>query len=176
MSALQKVVTPIEDFAQEILTDLPQLYALYPKGITVGALREEYGESPQRILRAISILERDNHVQVSRTGQDPNHLQPTIETPTSIAKKESPYGSLSELQRRTIIYLTDLCQASQTDRVRTNYGQLARILGASSGGIRTCIARLATLGYLTIESPSAHGSQNSLVLRLTPQTTICPLE
>jgi hypothetical protein len=174
MGALSKAVIPIEDFAKEILSDLPQLYSIYPKGITVAVMQEEYGESPQRILRALSILERDKHVQISRQGEDPNHLQPTIETPTSIAKKESPYGSLSELQRRTITYLVDLCQASKTDRVRTNYGQLARILNASSGGIRTCIARLSALGYLVVESPSQHGSQNSLILRILPSNPNLP--
>lgn len=154
-------VVSIEEFTVEILEDLPRLFKGHPKGVAIHTLHTEYGESTQRILRAITILEERELIRVYKSSNNSSYILPLNAGPPD------ELGSLSDLQRRTCQYLRKLCEDNHTNKVRTNYAQLARILESSATGIRNCIERLSKLEYLTILNPSSHGKQSDLLLQVT---------
>lgn len=158
MSAPLKI--PIENFAFEILGDLPDLMKEHPKGVMIQHLHAWYGDSPARILKAISILETKNRIRVYKATNNSSYILP------SEAGLPDELGGLSDLQREACLLLRRICQDNKTTQVRTNYAQLARLLKCSATGIRTCIDRLVQLGYLVILEPSKHGKQSELLLQL----------
>ncbi len=151
---------PIENFAFEILGDLPTLMAEHPKGVMVQHLHSWYNESPTRIIKAISILEEKHHIRVYKAANNSSYILPLE------AGLPDELGGLSDLQRAACQLLRKICAENKTTMVRTNYAQLARLLKCSATGIRTCIDRLVQLGYLVIVEPSKHGKQNELLLKL----------
>lgn len=151
---------PIESFAHEILTDLPKLMQDYPAGVTIHNLHIEYGESPARILKAISILESKELVTVHKAANNSSYIRPVSDG------MPVEFGDLTDLQRRTLLFIRKTCEDAKTTRVSTNYMQLMRIMKCSPTGLRTCIDRLVQLGYLVIDQPSRHGKQSDLIIAL----------
>lgn len=151
---------PIEGFAHEILQDLPRLMEEHPTGVSIHHLHQEYGERSARILKAISILEAKEKVTVHKAANNSSYILP-IE-----GGQPTEFGDLSDLQRRTVIFIRDTCLKAGTTRLSTNYMQLMRIMNCSPTGLRTCVDRLVQLGYLVIEQPSRHGKQSDLIIGL----------
>lgn len=154
---------PTENFAFEILSDLPNLLKESPTGITIHQLHEYYGDSTTRIWRAISHLEHRHLIKVYQGPNGKMFILPPDQIPLPFNM-----GSLSDLQRNTVMFILNLCNQYKTAQVKTNYSQLARVLNCSATGIRTCVARLVELRYLAIVHPSAHGKQSDLILALGP--------
>lgn len=151
----------IESFAVELHKDLQQLIDVHPTGIYLQHLQDMYGESPARINAATHILEEKGYVTKHRSISRAFYILPQNYT------LPLPYPELTDLQRRLLLYLQDLCFQYNTFRVRTNYSQLANIQHCSHGGIKSCIHRLAQLHLLTIVSPSQRGKQSELVIQIT---------
>lgn len=158
MSAPLKI--PIENFAFEILADLPKLLEEHPKGVMIQHLHAYYAESTVRIIKAITILEEKHHIRVYKAANHSSYILPLE------AGLPDELGGLSDLQRGCCQLLRKICTDNKTTLVRTNYAQLARLLKCSATGIRTCIDRLVQLGYLNIVEPSKHGKQSELLLKL----------
>lgn len=150
----------VEQFAQELVQDLPKLIAEHPAGVYVHHLHEYYGESPARILRAASLLETSKHIRVEQAANNSHYIVPYDYHP------KVQFVELTDLQRRTIEFIIATITEQRAKTLQTNYSQLARLMVCSSGGIRTCLYRLVQLEYLQILSPSKQGKQSELLLAL----------
>jgi len=158
----------MESFVYELRQDLPRLYSEHPTGITFHAIREEYGETIPRIIRATQVLESKGHITIGQNASREHFMLPACALPPS---KITPYADLTDLQRRLFTLLVD-SRNPENNLVRTNYTQLARVLDCSQGGVRSSIDRLTTLKYLRTYSPAIPGKQASLVLELSANRII----
>jgi hypothetical protein len=138
-----------KQLVREIEGDLPQLLKGKPRGISMNELHTYYGEEQGKVRVHVA----NNHTHYITSGDTP---------PLSVLDQ------LSNLQQDTVRYLYDLVKGSNIRKVRTNYTQLSRILACSATGIRNCIDRLQTLGFVRILHPSKHGKQDELLLELLP--------
>lgn len=150
---------PVEEFARELLEDLPKLMEEYPDGIMFSDLREYYGETVSRISNACKLLATDDKIVIRMA----RHNNARFIMPKDFTTA-SRFPELTVLQRKVLELFIKQCRQYQTTRVRTNYSQLSRSIECSYGGIRTCIDRLSSLGYLTIASPGLRGKQAQMVI------------
>lgn len=151
---------PVETYAREIKSDLNLLIQQYPEGIYYSTLIEYYGESISRTIKACSILKRNKDVDLYRSVSNAIFILPYGMTPTV------PFPVLSGLQRSIVLLILDICTQNKTNRVQTNYSQLARIVKSSYGGLRACLKRLVELEYLQIDNESKRGKQCELIISL----------
>lgn len=147
-----------QEYAQEIADDLDKLLAEYPAGIYISHLQDYYGESIARTHKACRILEERKAVSLNRSASGAYYILP-IGYNSGVDLPE-----LTQLQRKLTLYLLNLCQKHNTQRVKTNYSQLSREMQCSYGGLRACIKRLADLTYLKVETPSLRGKQDKMII------------
>lgn len=157
---------PIENFAYEIRQDLPELIAKYPDGILIQHFHDWYGEHPTRILKALTLLERKHALTVHSTASGTHYAVPVGYTlPTK-------FPELTDLQRRTLQLLlrTALNAVPPTNKVNSNYSQLARLLSCSIGGLQTVLQRLQHYGHISILSTAQQGKQSGLLIEIHQNT------
>jgi len=150
-----------QEFANEIQRDLPDLIKRFPQGISISNLQEEYGESTARIKTVISILLQHHHIQQTQAASRMYYIYPRD------YKIDTPLHNLTELQRSICFFLLDIVKKNPpATAVKTNYTYLARHVECSNGGIKSAILRLASLGYISITSPSQRGLSSQLTIQL----------
>lgn len=165
----QKPLVPLHQFANEILKDLGVLMGESPYGIMLVTLQEYYGESRRRVHAAVDLLEKVGKVVIAQNGNGSYFILPFDR------QELLPIAKLSDLQRKVLSFLVKTCARKNTNRLKSSYFQLARMLNCSFGGLSTTIARLETLGYLKILEPSTQGHQNELLVELNSAVVGNPL-
>lgn len=163
---MTKLQVGIEEFAHELHQDLPRLIKEHPKGLSIHHLRTEYGESAQRVVRAVGILERRAQIVVSTINHTLYIQLPKDSADADLDQITDQVDSLTELQNKTLHFIRKTCEAADTTRLATSYMQLARVLGCSSGGMQGCIKRLIHTKHLLLIQASRQGEVNSLILGL----------
>lgn len=163
---LQRIA--IEDFAQEIRADLPELLNEF-ECLMYSSLQEYYGETFARVKLACNILERQGVIQLRQTASRAYIIEPIILKGIRI-QLHPDLKVLTPLQRSLTTTIVQLCGNQNTDTCRTNYAQLSRITHCSYGGIRACMSRLIELGYFEIVTKGKRGKQDVMVIKLTPKT------
>lgn len=151
---------PVSDYAKEIITDLDDLIAEYPAGIYIAHLTDYYGETISRTLGAVRLLESQAVVKMSQAVSGAYFVLPIGYIPIV----EMP--ELTEQQRALVIYILRLCQQNKTQLIQTNYGQLARIMQSSYGGLRMRIQRLIDLNYFEMVKEPQRGKQHEMLIKL----------
>jgi len=150
---------PLEEYANEILQDLPQLFKQYPAGIFTAQLQDFYGEPITRTLNACRKLASNGNVQLRRTAAGAYCMLP-------VGVKMLPVWELSPLQLRLATLIRNICIREKTRYLKSNFSQLARQLNCSYGGVRACVFRLHELEYIVIKQPSKRGKQDMMLIQV----------
>lgn len=148
-----------KDFAAEIEKDLDTLLYEYPDGLYAHHLREYYGETPNRIFHALSLLVAQDVVSLCKATDSTYYV-------IKVGAPIKPLVELTELQRRLVYLVMKTCKEQNTYSLRTDYSQLNRILKASPMGLRACLQRLHVLDYIRIDEPSRIGLNGMMVLSI----------
>lgn len=148
----------VEDFADEILNDLPNLISFHRGGVTTKHLLAFYGESYIRIRAAVKFLASKDLVHLWKNNENVYYIVPYgYPIPQRIC-------TLTELQALLAYKLCSLCETLGRETVQTSYSQLARWTGFSNGGVRLAIDVLCSCNYIDILSPSKVGKKSDLRL------------
>jgi hypothetical protein len=156
----QPLTLSLAVFVDELQEDLSRLTLEHPKGITYRVLKEEYGETMPRLLKATRVLEQNGIIRIY------DAVVPYILPATYEPISTRPYQDLSELQRKTFMLLAKSTSATNGWLVRTNYYQISRLVECSAGGARSTIERLQALQYVKVVQLPEQGQANSLVLEV----------
>lgn len=150
----------IRDFAREILTDLPTLIKRSPMGVSYSDLQEYYGESSQRIARALESLIMDDRIERKRRAGGAIYVIPKgYDTPR-------PFPELPHLQYLLLVHLNK--QKDRDNMVLTNYFKLAEELGHSVGGTKNAVQRLHELSHIKIlDAYNEHNRKMPILISTT---------
>jgi MarR-like DNA-binding transcriptional regulator SgrR of sgrS sRNA len=145
------------DFLVELLEDLPNLFKEQPQGVTLTHLHEWFGESQQKLSRAVKQLSEERLLDLAIGPQNTILVFPKGK---SIPANEH---KLTPLQDKLYKALRDAYTAKGAS-LHTNYAQLAKVCQASYGGTRAALQKLVQLQLIQVEHESERGKQDQLVL------------
>lgn len=131
----------IQNFAREILSDLPTLMVDHPMGVTISDLYEYYKESEQRIARAILHLMEEDRIVRKRRVSGTYYITPKD------YRLPRPHPELTHNQWKLLEHLWEL-RPLKGDNVTTNHSRLADHLGFSIGGVGAAMEKLISLEYV----------------------------
>lgn len=149
----------LRDLMAEIRRDLPDLFKENPNGLSIPYLSSWYGESTQRIMKAVKGLEEKEKLHVRQAANKTFYIVPWD-------YEDDGMADLTELQRKLVRFVWLTIKNGQSDSLKTNYSQLSRLLKSSYGGMVLRVQRCVDLGYLTIDHPSLQGRADTLILRM----------
>lgn len=130
-----------QDFSKEILTDLDSLITQNEMGVTISTLQDYYGESVQRVAKAIEILVQQDRIERHKGPKGVTIWPKGYQTPR-------PHPELTTMQWNLLQWLQQ--NTNHKHIVKTNFSQAAEQIHASLGGTKNTFHRLATLNHIKI--------------------------
>lgn len=155
----------VQQFADEIKSDLQELITQYPDGIYYTHLMEYYGESISRVREACMILLHFGHIERHRNVSNAFFILPKSTEITPISNVA--LLQLTPLQRKLALFIARRCTEAGTSVLRTNCSQLSRVIDCSYGGLRACLDRLVALRFVYILSWGGRGKQDEMKIQVS---------
>lgn len=147
----------LEEFAEEIRQDLAKLSQQYPRGITVAALMDWYGEPVSRCTKVFKVMQKYDDVVVYKNshGAFALHSKELLQDPLAKVR-----NNLTTTQVKILDYLLSQPKLPVT----TNFSELARTVKCSYGGVTQAIRKLTTMGLIKVIGEPRRGRPDGMSL------------